>query len=270
MFAYLKLPFGLQRAQIVTDSQKAIRLEKEFRWIHDQREYEKAELLLCQLEQKIPMSEAINQQYILFHKWQLAYGKGEISKEAFIRVAGEALEITVPLSVAMAEIKDRKLANGRVWIGEKYLTNTEVTILVNIAFEQGNSTENVYWEVLKEYFSWLEKKCTLAPILGMYGFVMTAVASWLGNLGRYEESNAISDKIMRELLRKRSFGYFQRNMYILLWNDRKQKGLPMEKEDPEWRQGLLDCLAVDNYCKDEWKAANIKQRLGIVNEKVVY
>ena len=140
----------------------------------------------------------------------------------------------------------------------------------NIAFARGTRVENVYWEALKEYYDWLEKKCTLAPILGMYGFIMTAVSSWLGNLGRYEESDEISNKIMREVLRTRKFSYAQRNMYILLWNDKMQKGLPMRKEDPEWRQGLLDCLAVDNYCKDEWKAVNIKQRLGMVNEKVVY
>ena len=137
----------------------------------------------------------------------------------------------------------------------------EVTILKNIANEYGNDTKNVYWEILKEYFEWLEKKCTLAPILGMYGFVMTSVASWLGNIGKFEESNALNKKILRETLRTRSLGYVHRNMYGLLWNDRKQKGLPMEKDDPEWRRGLLDCFTIDKYCKDELRAKNIKKRL---------
>lgn len=32
---------------------------------------------------------------------------------------------------------------------------------------------------VQEYFAWLEKKTTLAPIFGMYGLVMTSAASRL-------------------------------------------------------------------------------------------
>lgn len=261
LFAYLKLPFGLQRAQIVTDSQKAIRLEKEFRWAHNQREYGRAEQLLQQLKSVIPQTENINRQYILFHKKQLDFSRGEINKDEFLRASKDALEITVPIEVAMKEIQNRKLSNGRMWIGEKYLTNTEVTILYNIAWAHGRNGENAYWQMLKEYFTWLEKKCTLTPILGMYGLVMTQVASWLGNLGRYEESNLISNKIMKELLHTRNVNNIRGNLYSLLWNERMQKGLPMKKEDPEWLQGLLDCLTADVYCKDEWRASKMKKRL---------
>ena len=214
-----------------------------------------------QLKSMIPLTEKINWQYISFEEKMLAYDKGEISKEEFMQYAKEALEFTIPLEIAMAEIKDRKLSNGRFRFGEKYLTNMEVTILKNIAKEKGTNVENEYWEGLKEYFEWLEKKTTIPPILGMYGFVMSSVASWMGNMGRYEESSALNEKIMRELLWTRSFSYVHQNMYDLLWNDRKQKGLPMNKENPEWRKGLLECLTVDIFCKDEWRIAWTKERL---------
>lgn len=261
LFSYLNLSPEMHRAQIITENQEAVRLEEQYRWLQNQKDYAQAEVLLQRLKAIIPMAENINRQYIHYDEKLFAYRKGELNKEQFIQHAVTILEYTIPLEAVMEKIKDKKHSNGRVWTGEKYLTNMEVTILKNIANEYGNDTKNVYWEILKEYFEWLEKKCTLAPILGMYGFVMTSVASWLGNIGKFEESNALNKKILRETLRTRSLGYVHRNMYGLLWNDRKQKGLPMEKDDPEWRRGLLDCFTIDKYCKDELRAKNIKKRL---------
>ncbi len=261
LFSYLKLSPEMHRAQIITDNQEALRVEEKYRWAHNQRDYERAGKLLQQLKSMIPLTEKINWQYIFYEEKMLAYDKGEISKEEFMQYAKEALELTLPLEIAMAEIRDRKLPNGRFWFGEKYLTNMEVTILKNIAKEKGTNVENEYWEVLKEYFKWLEKKTTLSSILGMYGLVMSSVASWMGNMERYEESNAMNNKIMQGLLWTRSLSYAHQNMYGLLWNDMEQKGLPRNKENPEWRKGLLECLTVDIFCKDEWCAAKMRKLL---------
>ena len=133
----------------------------------------------------------------------------------------------------------------------------------NIASKMGNNIENEYWEMLKAYYEWLENKCTLSPILGMYGFVMTSVSSWMGNMHRFDEANAINEKIMRELLRARSLSYAHRNIYDRMWNEWMKKSLPMDKADPEWRNGLLECLTVDMFCKDELRSAWTKKRLGI-------
>lgn len=261
LFSYLKLSPEMHRAQIITDNQEALRVEEKYRRAHNQRDYERAGKLLQQLKSMIPLTEKINWQYIFYEEKMLAYDKGEISKEEFMQYAKEALELTLPLEIAMAEIRDRKLPNGRFWFGEKYLTNMEVTILKNIANEEGNNIENEYWKVLKEYFEWLEKKCTLSPILEMYGFVMTSVASWMGNMKMYEESNTINKKILCEELWARSLRHVHRNIYGLLWNERKQRGLPMEKEDPEWRQNLIKLLTIDIYCKDELRARNIRRKV---------
>lgn len=262
-FQRLNLSAELHRAQIVTDSQEALRLEEEFRWENNQRNYDKAGELLAKLKQCISMDLLINQQYIFYSEIKLAYDKGEITKEEFIFSAKEALELTIPWKAVLKEIKEERLRNGTVWLAEKYLTNIEATILYNIARMHGNDVENEFWEVLKEYFEWLENKCSLTPILGMYGFVMTSVASWMGNRKKYEESTAINEKIVRELLRTRNLSYVHRNLYGLLWNDNKSKGFPMDKENPEWTQGLLECLTVDIFCKDEWLSTKIKKRLKI-------
>lgn len=263
LFDRFCLSTEMHRAQIVTDSQEALRVEEEFRWEYNQRNYKKAEELLNKLRTLIPMTRRINRQYIFYEEKVLAYDKGEISKEEYLQYAKEALEMTIPLPAAMAEIREERTRNGKVWPPEKYLTNMEVTILKNVANSYGSTEENAYWEVLKEYFGWLEKKCTLAPILGMYGFVMTSVASWLGDMERYEESNAINEKILREVLRTRSLSHAHRNMYGLLWNEGKQKGLPMNAEDPEWRMKLQDLLTIDIYCRDKLRERNVRKKLNM-------
>lgn len=261
LFEKLNLSIELHRGQIVTDSQKAIWLEKEYRWEMNQRNFAKAEELLRQLRRLLPMTNRINQQYVEYEEYQLAYFKGELKMEEFIEKAIEALELTLPLSAALAPMKEERTRNGKVWEKEKYLTDKEIVILMNIAVTYKDTRGDVYWDALQEYFEWLEKKSSLATIYGMYGLVMTTVASRLGNQGQYEASNAINEKIVREALRLRTFGYVRRNMHGLLWNEYKQKGLPMSKEDPGWHQGLSDCLMVNVYCKDELLAAKMRKRL---------
>lgn len=261
LFQYMHMSMETHRNQIVTSSQEALFLEKEYRWVFGQREYEKAEELLEKIKEQIPMEELINRQYIASSEVLLCYRRGEITTEEYGKRLIDVLEYTMPLEVAMAEIKEKRHANGRVWPGEKYLTVEEATILKNLAGIYGENGENPYLEVLREYYEWLEKKCTMAPILGMYGFVMPAVASWWGNLGKYEESSALNRKIMKESLRVRTLGCAHRNLYGILWNDRKQKGLPMVKEDPVWRKGLLNCLVVAVYCRDDKRVDFIQGKL---------
>ena len=85
--------------------------------------------------------------------------------------------------------------------------------------------------------------------------------SYLGNMGFYEESSRLNRKIVRELLRLRNMSHVHRNLYGQLWNDRKEKGLPMEKDDQVWRKGLLECLVLDIYCKDELYEKYTRRRL---------
>lgn len=68
--------------------------------------------------------------------------------------------------------------------------------------------------------------------MGMYGLVMTSVASTLGNVEKYEQSNEINQKILRESVRTRNMSYVRHNMYALYWNDKKQKGSAYDKGRP--------------------------------------
>ncbi|MBO5176977.1 MAG: hypothetical protein J6C07_05935 [Lachnospiraceae bacterium] len=263
LFERFHLSMEQTRAQLVTENQEVIRWEEEYRRAYDQRDFQKAVIILNKIKKLLDLKDLINRQYIDYSELSLRYCENEISKEYFIQTAKKILEYTVPYEVAIAEIKDVRLPNGRIRKVEKYLTNQEMTILYNIILLYGTSKENSLWNIMEEYFERLEKRCTLSPIIGMYGLVMSTVASYKGNMMQFKKSCEINRKIVLELLRTRNMSYLHGNMYDLLWNDRKQKGLPMVIEDPEWRNGLLRCLLVDNFCKDDWRASKIRKRLDL-------
>lgn len=261
LFRRFNLSMEMTRPQLITRDQEAIRQEEEYRKAHEQLDYERALYALQKIKGLVRREELINRQYIDYGELELKYRCKEISKESWLHGIEEILEYTIPYEAAIAKIEDVRLPNGRVRKGNKYLTNQEVTILYNIIKADGTKTENLLWQVLEEYFEYLEQKCTMAPILGMYGFVMNTVASYKGNMGQYEDSSAINLKILLESLRTRNMSYVRENMYDLLWNDYMQKGLPMTVEDPEWKKGLLRCLTADIFCKDEWRGAKMRKRL---------
>lgn len=259
LFCYLNLSSEMYRAQIVSDNREAIILEKQFRIAMNQKKYSTAEEILLKLKEMISLNYKINQQYICYEEAFLAYKKNKNTREEFIQSAKSALEITIPYEIALGKIEDSKLKNGRVRLGEKYLTNVEITILANLASLIGNVPDNPYWYVLKEYFENLEEKVSVIPVFGMYGFVMSSVARYMRNRGCFEEASKLSEKILVASLITRDLGYMERCIYGIAWSEREQ-GQP-DRGDLAWKQAMEDCLTVDLFCKDEYRVQKRKSDL---------
>ncbi len=249
LFHRFGLSMELHRAPIITSSQKAVWLEKEFRFLHNRGQLEQALQCLERLKGMVPMEDTINKQRILYDELLIEKKLGKISTEEYLVRAVEFLEYTIPQEIALEKVQDKRLANGRLQTGEKYLTNEEVTILTNLGTYSEGAEKEKYWRALEEYFTILEKKCTLAPVLSMYGFSMRCIASHYGNGGNYERSNEMVLKMLRESLRLHTVTYACDYLYDLLWNDRMEQGLPMVLEDPAWKNGLQDCLTIAEYYK---------------------
>ena len=260
VFKKLGLSTALHRAQIVTDKREAIWLEKKYRQLSNQKEFEKAEEILQQLKELIPMKFRINQQYIFYKECYLSYEQQKLPKEEFLIQAIKCLEFSLPLEAAMKEIKDVKLRNGCIKFGEKYLTNTEATILMHMAIATGINEKNKYYDVLWEYYKWIERQEFPLEQLGMYGFVMSDVADYMGSLGEYRNSNKISRKIVKESLYLRSLDYVERNLYSMMWNKKEQQGF--DKQNPEWRRCLKLCIVINLYNKDVFHAEWMRKKLG--------
>ena len=260
LFEHMGLSTMLHRAQVVTESQDAILLEKKLRQVLNQKQYEEAEGLLGQLREWLPMEFRINMQYVSYWETYISYQLERLSKEEYLEQAIQCLEMTIPLKAAMKEIKDVQLRNGCVRRGEKYLTNTEVTILMHLAIAHGKNISNEYYDTLREYYEWIETRHTISEQLGMYGFVMSGVASYLGNLGEYRHSDKISKKLVKESLYMRSLDYVERNLYSMMWNKKEQQGF--DEQNPEWRNCLETCIDINLYTKDEFMTEWLRKKLG--------
>jgi len=259
LFEHMGLSTMLHRAQVVTEKQDAVLLEKKLRQVLNQKQYAEAEGLLGKLKKLLPMEFRINTQYVVYWETYIAYQLERISKEEYVEQAIRCLEMTIPLKAAMKEIKDVQLQNGYVRRGEKYLTNTEVTILLHLAIAYGKNAPNKYYDILLEYYEWIEKRHTISEQLGMYGFVMSVVASYLGNLGEYKHSDRISKKLVEESLYMRSLDYVERNLYSMMWNKKAQQGF--DEQNPEWRSCIETCIIINLYTKDEFMAEWMRKKL---------
>ncbi len=257
LFHKFHLSIEMQRSLIVTDSQEAIRLEQNYRVMTNQREYAKAREIIKRLKEMIFMEEEINRQYIEYEELHLAYKMEEISKEEFIQCAIVILGYTMPLDYVLKSIEDRKGTNKN---REQYFTNMELTILYNIAQELEEEQKEQYFLILQEYLEALEEKMTIPCIIGMYGLIMSAIASHMGNIGQFEPSSEINRKIIEQSLLIRHFEYVGRNVYDLMWNEEKRKGLP-EKENLERISCMQDCIVIENYNKNKQRENWMKKRL---------
>ena len=94
----------------------------------------------------------------------------------------------------------------------------------------------------------------------MYGFVMSGVASYLGNMGNYMESTGISKNLVEESLYMRSLDYVERNLYSMIWNKKEQQGF--DEQNPEWRNCLETCIDINCFTKDEFMAGWLRKKLG--------
>lgn len=253
MMRKMNLSVSFQRAQIVTDSKQALRLEKKYRNAMNQREYQEAELLLQQVKKLIPMNLLINQQYIAQNECDLEYYLGRITKEEYAKGLQQALELTVPLEVAMQPIRDKRLNNGFIQSGEKYLTNTEISILKTLSVLYGDKDNNPYPPMLLEYYRQFEQQGGVSHMISMREFVMAYLDGYYGNIGEYDESDRLIEQSLYDELRLRRLGRAAHFLYSQMWNDeqRKKKNLPVRKESD--RQACFkQCIALTGFCKNEF------------------
>ena len=212
-----------QRMDIVTSDPEALKLVKDIATYGYNREYEKELEALEKLEKMISMEEPINRQYIKETRTMIMYNCGEISKGMVLQRLKEALQYTLLLK--NAENAD-----------ELYLTKEERTCLINMARIQDTNKLNSYYKVLWKICEKHESADEIAQNISMYEFVMSHIASVLGNAGNYEESNAISRIIIQENALVRRFGNIADGIYNMAYNYKAQ--CPVDYDEKAWRAAV--------------------------------
>ena len=95
-----------------------------------------------------------------------------------------------------------------------------------------------------------EKSGVLGSFFSMYEIFTARLASYLGNQGRYEESDEFSRKTMVECLSRRKAYMLDGCIYSIVWNNRQryEKSIPSQRSY-DIDAGLHQCVSISRFYK---------------------
>lgn len=249
LFERLNLSGEYQRWQIITKDVKAFSIVGKIIQCANNRDFKNTQEYLEELGQYAPMENPINRQYKERIEVNLKLRQGLISKEEARIQLEKILAYTIPPQTAIKE-------------GEKYLTNVEIQCLLDIAINIGKSQMNQFYDALVELCNQLEKDDGITEHIAVWEIIMTNVANTLGDMGKYDESDTISMKIMEESICCYRLNILAANVYNNIWNytERLRKSMPIKKELNE-KNVLKKCIVLCQISRNTVRESIVRKRL---------
>lgn len=253
LFERLNMPAEFCRKDLVTGKPEILGLLSEAKIACAKREFDASDLLLEQVKAKVSFEIPGNQQVIrrlgLANEWhRKRANKEELDRKYFVEQLKEILGETIPYEIAVAP-------------GEKYLTQNEVACLQNMMIRV-DWTYPEMEQCVTALYGWYENQRCLEECFNLYGLVMGAVASSLGNIGKYDLADEIGLKILKyELLYRRiERGY--RELYSLLWNDeQREKNQHPVKRGADTKKELLKCIYLCEISDNQYQLSFLRKKL---------
>lgn len=197
-------------------------------------DFEEWEKCICELEQRLQMDIPENKQVIDIERNGLLQCKNMISnKELQVNIIS-SLKNTMPLE---------NILNCE----NCYITQKELVAIYEIAKEAEEKEK--YYTLLRNVFEGYEEVNGITPNILQYEFIMTEISSWMGDIGRYDESSELSRCVIRESLIHRRIGVVGPNYYAILWNTHKKFGWNMivDKNALQECKFLCDIAKIKNW-----------------------
>lgn len=250
LFDRLNLPAEFRRTELVTESNGARVLMNQLREAINHWECDKATDLLGKIRELVSLEIPSNRQVLIRCETLIERQKGNITVEEYVEQVKDALECTIPYEV---------VCNSE----EKYLTNEEITCIQNILGEvkRDDSESRQAIAILYDLYSQYDDE-SIGPNISMYEFVMSLIASRLGDWGEYKRSNEISKKIIVECLYFCRMNMLHSEIYNMLWNNEQQwkRDIP-----PKFKCNvtfeLNKCAAISNLCRNNHDENFYKKKL---------
>lgn len=249
LFERLNLSGEYQRWQIVTKDVKAFSIVGKIIQCANNRDFKNTQEYLNELGQYASMENPINRQYKERIEVNLKLRQGLISKEEARIQLEKILAYTIPPQTAIKE-------------GEKYLTNVEIQCLLDIAINIGKSQMNQFYDALVELCNQLENDDGITEHIAVWEIIMTNVANTFGDMGRYDESDSISMKIMEESMYCYRLNILAANVYNNIWNytERIRKSMPIKQEFNE-KNVLKKCIVLCQISRNTARESIVRKRL---------
>lgn len=245
----LGLPFEYQRMEIVSDNYEAVVLYREMNKAANAHEEDRVETLLQRLVPLISMQNIQNRQDIKRSEAINQLAQGKITREEYVEQMEEALGYTA----ASADMKN---------LQEGYLTCTEIGCIYNIATRMEEREAWQYFKPLWEIYNRYEEENDVEAHISMYLLVMKGIASHLGNVGRYRESNGISDRAIKESLKSGRVYMLHNYLYNKCWNDMECQKQRIPTETACGGQaGLQACILLSRFCQEKSYEAHYRRKM---------
>lgn len=245
LFERLKLPKENFHGDIITEDYRAILLARKVQEHGNLLQLEEMQEALGQLECLLDQESNINRQFLERNRLNLLWARREITREEYLASMQEVLEYTVPFE----EIFDK---------GGCYLTNEELLCLYNMCIRSTDQERERYIKCLQEVCRWYEKQEEQGAVVQIkkYSTLVRHIASSLGNVGRYEESDEMSRGLLKLCMENRRLWNTDAAIYCLLWNELQRHYAQGGEELPpalsEKRKTYLsNCLAISEICKEK-------------------
>ena len=213
--------------------------------------YNEVSELLEKLKEELP-EHPINKQVIKRIDSFARYRMGLINTDEHIMALKEALAYTVDIGVVGESID------------EIFLTLEEMLIvyLISEAYRNEGKNNEAYRsiKILWEWCKKLEKEELEASRMGIYELIMLHMSSLLGDMGRYDESNSISDKLLKMGLVYKYGHPLHPCLYDQAWNNNQRK-----KEGFDYYKAMHRCIHLSQLIGDINAEAFYKENLASDN-----
>ena len=236
----LGLSKEIQKTAFVTNDRSVLNLNNDLKSCRNNREPEKARVLLGRMKDKLCLEIPENMQFVMEYEAAFDLMEGKITGSEFVEREDEALRCT---------LKAEKFYD----MEEAYLTETEMSCICNEAKEADETEKRKLIDFMLGFFDKFENKDLLSEYISMYEFVMVSVTNELSSLGEYQFAAALDKKGLREVLRCRRLWMINEFLYDLWWIDRQQKlaaGQQIQKE--KMTNDLTQCIIISHFCKRKY------------------
>ncbi len=249
LFEKMNLSGEYQRLQVVTDDVRAFTIIDEIVRCVNNCEFDRIDKLLVEVGQYISLNNPINKQFFERIELNVSLGKDKITKYEASKQFKNILEYTIPYEATEGS-------------GEKYLTNSEILCLLNIAVYMKDLSSTFTFDMLIDLCNQMKKDDGILEHIALWEIIMTNVANTYGSRGEYTKSNAISLRIMTECIYCYRMNLIEFNLYNITWNNNecKKKNIPVD-EGYEEKNYLNKCMVLFQISKNTIKEETIKKRI---------
>lgn len=203
LFGRLGLCEEYTRARVITSDYQTLELADRLAWYENTSQFEAWKNCLDELESRLCMDIPQNQQVIMQGKYLLDLKMKNISISEFAKRIEATIGLTMPLEAILKAEK-------------RYLTREEAILIYNIGARL--DTENIYIEIIEEICEQYEQKEEIDAHMRRYELLASGLASYHGNIGKYDLSNERSRRLIQESLLHCRMSLLASCLYNNLWN----------------------------------------------------